>query len=301
MEGLGKAPREISSKYFYDQHGSELFDQICQLDEYYVTRTEMAIMDQFIDEIAHELGKDVMLVEYGSGSSTKTRKLLRHLPALAAYVPIDISSAHLMQTSDDLIALFPEIEILPVIADFTTSFPLPESQKKAARAVVYFPGSTIGNFPPEDAQKMLSQFSELAGETGGLLIGIDLQKDIATLEAAYNDAQGVTAAFNMNLLKRINRELGANFDLDGFEHRAIYCENEGRIEMRLICRKDQTVSISDQVFEFQVGEHITTEFSHKYTIEGFAKLAAQAGFVLKHQWCDPQEYFALLYFVADGK
>lgn len=301
LEGLSKTPRELSSKYLYDQHGSELFDQICELDEYYVTRTEMAIMDECIDEIAEEIGEDVMLVEYGSGSSTKTRKLLRHLKDLAAYVPIDISSEHLLQAVDDLRGLFPDIAILPVVADFTSQFSLPESQDPAAHAVVYFPGSTIGNFPRPDAQLMLEQFSDLVGQTGGLLIGIDLQKDIAVIEAAYNDAARVTAAFNMNLLKRINRELGANFDLTGFQHRAVYREDEGRIEMRLISQTAQTVSIGDQVFEFQAGEHITTEYSHKYTVDGFAKLAAKAGFSLKHQWSDPQEYFAILYFVADAK
>ena len=300
LEGLSKTPRELSAKYFYDQQGSELFDQICELEEYYVTRTEMAIMDQCIEEIALEIGKDVMLVEYGSGSSTKTRKLLRHLQELTAYVPIDISSEHLLQTANDLRNLFPDIEILPVVADFTTQFPLPKSKKPAAQAVVYFPGSTIGNFRRQDAQQMLEQFSDLVGESGGLLIGIDLQKDIAVIEAAYNDAEGVTAAFNMNLLKRINRELGANFDLGGFEHRAVYCENQGRIEMQLISKKAQTVSIGDQVFEFQAGEPITTEYSHKYKIDQFAKLAAQAGFLLKHQWSDPKDYFAILYFVADA-
>lgn len=300
LTGLGDSQRHFNCKYFYDLRGSQLFDAICETDDYYVTRTELAIMDQYLEEMVEQIGRQVMLLEYGSGSSTKTRKLLAKLEQPAAYVPIDISEEHLLQAANTLRELFPDIEVLPVTADFTSEFELPRSQKEATHAAVYFPGSTIGNFPPAEAKQMLARFAKIVGSDGGLLIGFDRQKDPKTLEAAYNDSQGVTAAFNLNLLHRINRELGADFDVDAFEHRAVYFPNEGRIEMQLVSKCAQTVNVGGKAFEFSSGEHIRTEYSHKYKIEDFTALAAEAGFSLRKHWSDPKQYFAVMYFVQNA-
>ena len=299
ISDLGKQPKQLQCKYFYDERGSQLFDQICELDEYYLTRTELAIMDQYIDEMARQLGSEVMLVEFGSGSSTKTRTLLDALHDPVAYVPIDISEEHLLKTARTLQQAYPRIEILPVVADFTSVIELPHSTREASHAAVYFPGSTIGNFTPDEAGKMLKRFSRLLGPQGGLLIGIDLQKSPQVIEAAYNDKKGITAEFNLNLLHRINSELGADFDVDDFEHRADYNEELGRVEIYVVSKVDQSVQIGDHEIRFEANEAVLTEYSHKYTIEGFTELAATAQFSLHKYWTDPDRLFAVMHLVND--
>ncbi|MCG8449364.1 MAG: L-histidine N(alpha)-methyltransferase [Pirellulales bacterium] len=296
VAGLSSQPRSLPCKYFYDERGSKLFDQICELDEYYLTRTELSIMSRYAEEMAAQIGPSVMLVEYGSGSSIKTRILLDHLRSPVAYVPVDISRDHLRHSADNLAMMFPDIEVLSVCADFTEDFELPVSRRESTHNAVYFPGSTIGNFQPEAAQAILSRLVNLCGCGGGLLLGIDLQKDRKTLESAYNDDAGVTAAFNLNLLGRINRELDGDIRMDQFAHRAHYNEALNRVEIALVSQCDQTLNIGHRSFDLAAGESIHTEYSHKYTIDGFAELAAVAGLTLRKAWTDPQNRFAVLYF-----
>jgi dimethylhistidine N-methyltransferase len=298
ISGLRTSPKSLPCKYFYDQRGSELFDRICQLDEYYLTRSELALMDQFAPEMGAQIGPGAMLVEYGSGSSVKTRYLLDALPDAAAYVPVDISREHLQQTARELARDYPRIEILPVCADFTQHFALPRSRRTATHSAVYFPGSTIGNFLPGQAIAVLRRISRMCGNGGGLLIGIDLKKDVATIEAAYNDLLGVTAEFNLNLLRRMNRELGADFDLSQFFHRARYNANLGRVEICLVSRRAQAVSFGGETIEFDRGETICTEYSHKYTVDEFAAVAAAAGLTLRREWTDKNRRFAVLHFAV---
>jgi dimethylhistidine N-methyltransferase len=296
LAGLHALPKTLPCKYFYDERGSQLFDEICQLDEYYLTRTEDEIIKRCAQEMADQIGPGVMLVEYGSGSSTKTRALLDRLDDPVAYVPVDISREHLHKTATHLSRIYPRIEMLPVCADFTKPFRLPASRREPTHSAVFFPGSTIGNFQPHEARAMLVQLAAMCGTGGGLLIGIDLQKDARTIEAAYNDSRGVTADFNLNVLRRINRELGGDFNLRQFAHRAIYNNVAGRVEMQLVSTRPQCVTISQHHFEFGAGEAIITEYSHKYTIEGFAALAAQAGLTLRRTWTDDRQQFAVLHF-----
>jgi dimethylhistidine N-methyltransferase len=300
LEGMRRRERALPCKYFYDAIGSKLFDEICELEEYYPTRTERRIMEDNAAEIAAQIGSGVRLVEYGSGSSTKTRVLLDHLDAPAAYVPVDISREHLQGTADLLSVAYRDIQILPVCADFTESFELPTPDKTPTHSAVYFPGSTIGNLEPNDAIALLAQITSLCGSGGGLVIGVDLQKDVAVLEAAYNDAAGVTARFNLNLLHRINREFGADFNLSQYAHSAHYNEDLGRIEISLVSQMEQRVTIDGESFEIARGEAIGTEYSHKYTIEGFAALAAKAGLTLHRHWTDARQWFGVLHFVTSG-
>ena len=296
VAGLSASPKHLPSKYLYDQRGSRLFDDICLLDEYYLTRCEDQIIKQYSQEMADQIGPGVMLVEYGSGSSTKTKALLHKLADPVAYVPVDISGEHLSQSAARLSQAFSAIEVLPVCADFTQPFHLPSSSRPPTHAAVFFPGSTIGNFERPAALAMLKQIADLCGLGGGLLIGIDLQKNIEVIESAYNDAQGVTAEFNLNMLQHINRELGSDFCLDQFRHRAVYDCTEHRIEISLVSRCDQRVAICEQGFQFKKGEPIITEYSHKYTIDGFAALAAEVGLTLRRSWTDDRQMFAVLHF-----
>jgi dimethylhistidine N-methyltransferase len=298
IAGLRSTPKQLPCKYFYDRRGSELFDRICQLDEYYLTRAELALMDQFAPEMGAQIGAGAMLVEYGSGSSVKTRYLLDGLPDPVAYVPVDISGDHLQQTAGELARDYPRIEILPVCADFTKDFALPRSRQPASHAAVYFPGSTIGNFLPGEAVALLRRITRMCGTGGGLLIGIDLKKSIPTIEAAYNDRLGVTAEFNLNLLRHINRELGADFDLDRFFHQARYNAELGRVEMHLISRRAQTVTLGGETVEFEPGETICTEHSHKYTVDEFAAVASAAGLTLRREWTTEKREFAVLHFAV---
>ena len=298
LQGLRASPRNLPCKYFYDERGSRLFDEVCELDEYYLTRTELTIMQQFAPEMAEEIGPGAMLIEFGSGSSVKTRLLLHQLHEPVAYVPVDISREHLQQVANRLSRAYPNIEVLPVCADFTEEFELPKPQGTPTHNAVYFPGSTIGNLHPEMARGMLARIAALCGNGGGILIGIDLQKDVATLEAAYDDAKGVTAEFNLNLLRHINRELDADFDLRHFEHRAFYNEEHGRVEIYLVSRCEQVINVGGDSFEFTEGEAICTEYSYKYTIDGFAEMAAAAGLTLKRFWSDEQRFFGVLHFAV---
>lgn len=295
VAGLRRDEKTISPKYFYDEYGSQLFDRITRLPEYYPTETELAIMRSNIDEIAEFVGEQASLIEFGSGSSTKIRILLDHLKSLAAYVPVDISDEHLLAAAERLRRDYPDIEILPIVADFTQPFDLPMPTVMPVRNVVYFPGSTIGNFTRDAALDLLHVMHHEAKEGGALLIGVDLQKDTATLERAYNDAQGVTAEFNLNMLRHINRVYGANFDLDAFRHRAEYNPTEGRIEMRLDSTSDQRIRLGDEEIAIAKGEAILTEYSHKYTLEGFATLAREAGFEVKRVWTDEDDLFSVQY------
>ena len=295
LAGLQQSPKSLPSKFFYDERGSKLFDAICELDEYYPTRTEKALMDAHIGDITDALGPGVRLVEYGSGSSDKTRILLDHLTDPAGYVPIDISREHLVQAAEALAADYPGLPVLPVCADYTASFDLPAPELPMARTVIYYPGSTIGNFERDEARAFLEHIAGLIAPSGGLLIGVDLQKDPGVLRAAYNDAEGVTAAFNKNVLRRINRELGANFDLGRFRHQAIYNEDEGRIEMHLVSEAAQRVTIDGVEIPFAEGERIVTEYSYKYTLEGFGELADAAGLCVERVWTDARAYFSVQY------
>jgi dimethylhistidine N-methyltransferase len=300
LTGLQRQPKSLPCKYFYDERGSQLFDEICQLDEYYPTRTELAIMRRHARDMAAQIGTGVRLVEFGSGSSLKTRILLDHLQDAAAYVPVDISREHLLRTAEDLSSAYPDTEVLPVCADFTTTFDLPTSVREPTHTAVYFPGSTIGNFSPAEARCLLARIAQMCGGGGGLLLGIDLQKEVGVLEAAYDDRRGVTAEFNLNLLRHMNRELDAGFDVDRFEHLAYYNEDFHRIEMHLRSRCRQTVTIAGESVELEEGETIRTECSHKYTIDGFASLAAGVGLTLHAFWTDERHYFAVLHLVVDA-
>ncbi len=301
LDGLRDTPKHLPSKLFYDERGSQLFDAICELDEYYPTRTEQAIMETHVEAMGEAIGPEALLVEYGSGSSMKTRILLDHADDLAGYVPIDISRDHLMQAAETIAARYPELDVLPVCADYTADYHLPEPAVSPERMVVYYPGSTIGNFTPEAARDFLAHIAGQVGPEGGLLIGVDLQKDEALLRAAYNDAKGVTATFNKNLLRRINRELDADFDLGRFRHEAIYNAGEGRIEMQLISEADQQVTVAGVDIPFATGERITTEYSYKYTVKGFAALAAAAGWSVEDVWTDADRLFSVQYAVQTAE
>jgi dimethylhistidine N-methyltransferase len=256
-------------------------------------------MQRYAAEMGEQIGERAMLVEYGSGSSTKTRILLDHLPHAVAYVPVDISREHLFEVSRQLQQDYPGIEVLPIAADFTSPFRLPNPQTRPEHTTVYFPGSTIGNFKSRQAERLLRSVAVLSSPCGGLLIGIDLEKEVRTLELAYDDPAGVTAQFNLNLLHRMRNELGAEIDIGSFEHVARYNRPYSRIDIfiRSIC--DQTIVIDDEVVHCGAGELIHTEYSHKYTIARFAKLAARAGLALRGSWTDARQYFAVLNFVVE--
>lgn len=298
LAGLTASPKTLPCKYLYDERGSELFDAICELPEYYLTRTELDIMQSHAAEIATVLGARVLLVEPGSGTSAKTRLLLDKLHWPCAYVPVDISREHLIKAADQLNRHYPDLEVLPVCADFSQAFALPAPHHPAARTLIYFPGSTIGNFEPDATVALLKQLLRLAGCKGALLIGVDLNKDRTLLEAAYNDVAGVTAAFNLNLLARLNRELGSDFDVSRFRHRAVFNPAEGRIEMHLDSLENQTVNIAGETVQFGAGESIITEYSYKHTLPGFAALAAQAGWKVQKVWTDERRWFSVQYLTA---
>jgi len=297
LAGLSRTLRTLPCKYFYDERGAALFQKICELPEYYITRTETAILRLHAHEMAQCIGARCELIGLGTGAGTKTRILLEELEAPAVYIPIDISKEQLRQSTALFHQLFPQLEILPVCTDYLQPFDLPDPLRTPARRIVYFPGSTIGNFEPREATEFLRRLVDLCGKDGGLLIGVDLQKDSDVLERAYNDSQGVTAQFNLNLLRRANRELDADFDLERWRHRAIYNSRVGRIEMHLISEIDQTVHVADREFHFErCGERIITEFSYKYTPEGFTALADGAGFDFARMWTDDARLFGVFYF-----
>lgn len=300
LAGLALPQKRIAPKFFYDQRGSQLFDAITELPEYYPTRTEIGILERHGEEMAEMVGRDALLVELGSGSSLKIRVLLEALePAL--YMPVDISREHLLESARALAESFPGLAVHAACADYSTAFDLPFDDEGRDRAA-FFPGSSIGNFDPGDAIGFLGRVGRLIGPGGRLLVGVDLRKDPRRLYAAYNDAQGVTAAFNLNLLRRINRELGADFELDAFEHRAFFNDAASRVEMHLVSRGDQRVHVDGQDFYFREGESIHTECSYKYSVEGFRGLAADAGFVAERVWTDDESLFSVhcLRFAGDS-
>lgn len=294
LEGLGQPAKRLPCKFFYDAAGSRLFDRICELPEYYPTRTEWQILEEHAADIAALLGPKTRLIEFGSGAGRKIRLLLRALAEPAAYVPVDISRNHLLMAAAALARDFPALHIAPVCADYTQPFTLPASSQWVAETTSgFFPGSTIGNFTPDQARAFLSMARLLLGRGAWMIVGVDLRKDAAILNAAYNDKAGVTAAFNLNLLSRINRELDGNFDLEAFRHHAFYDATEGRIEMHLISLRRQTVWIGDESFNFALGETIHTEDSYKYDIAGFQTIARQAGFEPIRAWTDQDRLFSL--------
>jgi dimethylhistidine N-methyltransferase len=293
IQGLSAAQPYISPKYFYDEAGSRLFEAICSTEAYYPTRTEVNIIRDNIADIVDVLGKDCLLIEPGSGDSYKVRLLLDALRPVA-YLPIDISKRYLQDEAKKLAAEFTWLNVHAICADFTGKLELPY-HVEATNRVAFFPGSTIGNFIPAQAVKVLEEIKNMVGEGGGLLIGVDLQKDTSILNAAYNDKEGYTAAFNKNLLRRINRELAADFSLEQFQHHAFFNEEEHRIEMHLVSLRDQSVNIGENVFHFSKGQSILTEYSHKYTVERFQKLAEKAGFHRVKTWVDERQLFSLHY------
>ena len=298
VAGLSSSPRWLPCKFFYDERGAELFQKICELPEYYVTRTETELLQRYGSEMAESVGANAELVGFGTGAGIKARMLLEHLENPIAYVPVDISKQRLIDSAIELSEAMPALEILPVCADYLQPLHLPKSLRKPDHVAVYFPGSTIGNLRPEIAKDFLRRVCRLCGTSGGLIIGVDLQKDPAVLEAAYNDSAGVTAEFNLNLLTRANRELGADFDLALWRHQAIYNEREGRIEMHLISEAEQTVHVGGDAFQFARGEKIVTEFSYKYTVDGFRRLAESVGFRLARVWTDAHQLFAVFHFTV---
>jgi dimethylhistidine N-methyltransferase len=295
VRGLSGPQKMISPKYFYDEAGSQLFEQITKLPEYYLTDAELEIMRTHVDDMAARIGRQASLIEYGSGSSLKTRILLEHLDALAAYVPVDISEEHLYASAQKIRREFPDLAVHPVVADFTRPFALPTPAVMPVKNVVYFPGSTLGNFEHDEALEFLRVMHGEAGEGGALLIGLDLQKNPDVIDRAYNDSQGVTAEFNLNVLRHLNNNFDADFDVAAFEHRAEYDEDAGRVVLELVSQKDQAFSIGSESFDIADGETILTEYSHKYTLEGFAKMARDAGFNVENVWMDPDKLFSVQY------
>jgi dimethylhistidine N-methyltransferase len=295
--GLSLEARSISPKFFYDAVGSALFDRICELPEYYPTRTEIRILTECAPEIAEQIGPHAEIVEFGAGSLTKVRLLLDALDAPRRYVPIDISGEHLEASVSRLRADYPSLAVQPMVADYTMPLVLPSREKGGGQRVGFFPGSTLGNFSPDEALAFL-QLAQRLLRGGGLLLGVDLVKDPALLHAAYNDSQGVTAAFNLNLLRRANAELDTDFDVDGFTHAAFYNAPLRRIEMHLVSRRAQAVTLDGQRFNFDEGETIHTENSYKFTIDGLRALAVQAGFRPAAVWTDPERLFSVHWLQA---
>jgi dimethylhistidine N-methyltransferase len=299
LSGLSSSPRTLPCKFFYDERGADLFLKICELPEYYITRTETELLRRYAPDISESIGENAALIGFGTGAGIKTRMLLEQLRNPIAYIPVDISKQRLIDSAVELSRAMPALEILPVCADYLQDLQLPKPLRKPEHVAVFFPGSTIGNLEPPVAQNFLRRVCRLCGKNGGLIIGVDLQKPKSILEAAYNDSAGVTAQFNLNLLLRSNRELGANFDLTRWRHRAVYNESEGRIEMHLLSEGEQAVKVGGREFRFADGEKIITEFSYKQTLDGFARLSASAGFrEAARVWTDSKKMFAIFHFAV---
>lgn len=297
LRGLMHTPKSISPKYFYDERGSKLFERICELEEYYLTRSEISVLEANAEEIAGRLGARCFLFEFGSGAGRKTKLVLDKLERPAAYAPVDISREMLLESAERLSRDYPRMQVVPVLGDFNDRIEIPDrfyswTQTKAA----FFPGSTIGNLDPEAAIAFFERVATLVGNNGMFLVGVDLLKDPHTLEAAYNDARGVTAAFNLNLLERFNRELGADFDLSAFRHLAFFNSARSRIEMHLESLRDQTVTVSGTQIDFRAGETIHTESSYKYSPEQFDELVSRTGFRRRRFWTDENRNFGVFLF-----
>lgn len=295
LHGLCQRQRTIPPKYFYDARGSRLFDLICTTPEYYPTRTETGILEQYGAQMAELIGTSCAIIELGSGSATKTPLLLQHLSNDAVYVPIDICEPHLLQSTQRLMDMFPAMPMQPICADYMQLPSLTLDDHAGLRRVVFFPGSTIGNCAPDEAIQLLRHAAELTGDDGGMLIGVDCKKSPQFLNAAYNDANGHTAAFNLNLLERMQRELNAELDPDGFAHYASYNPGEGRIEMHLVSQRKQSIRLNGDVFEFEQGETIHTENSYKYAAHEFHELVSAAGWYPKAMWADSDGLFNVHY------
>jgi len=297
INGLSKSQKSLPSKLFYDEEGSKLFDEICELEEYYLTRTETKIMNDNIEEMASHIGDECVLVELGSGSSIKIRFLIDNLPTLAAYIPVDISSNHLLNSTDDLKSDHHDLVVYPLIADYTKYFSLPDISVSYKSIDAFYPGSTIGNFTPKDAKAFLKRIVKTCGRNSSLLIGVDLKKDTEILNAAYNDKKGVTAEFNLNILNHINKTLNADFDLSKFEHCAYYSEENNRIEMHLISKTNQNIHINKHGIRIDKDESILTEYSYKYSTEEFAKLV-NGIYNVQKIWIDNQKLFSVQFLRA---
>jgi len=298
LTGLARREKAVPCKYFYDEEGARLFEAICELEEYYPTRTETSILQQNIDEIVALVGSRANLVDLGSGSGQKTRLLLKHLDRPASYCPVDVALEQLLECSARLAGQFPSLEVQPVCADYTDPFDLPAPPPGSGSTTLFFPGSTIGNFGPGEAAWFLRRMAGLCGPAGGLLIGVDLRKSVPMLNSAYNDSKGITAQFNLNLLARANRELQAGFDLGQFRHHAFYNEAAGRIEMHLVSRRRQRVPVDGTCFTFARDESVLTEHSYKYTVGLFHELAAKAGLEVVRSWTDERQWFSVHYLKA---
>ncbi|GAB5410143.1 MAG: L-histidine N(alpha)-methyltransferase [Balneolaceae bacterium] len=296
LHGMRLSQKSLPSKFFYDERGSKLFDEITELSEYYPTRTERRILEENLDEMASFLGEEILLIEPGSGSSEKTRILLSGMKSICCYIPIDISGEYLVKVAEGLRKQYPNIDIEPLATDYTTPFELPGIHEEA-RKIVFFPGSTIGNFNEETVKRFFEVISIIVGKSGGVLIGVDLKKDIEVLEAAYNDSKGITSDFNKNMLLHLNREIGSDFNPDFYDHKSVWVEEEGRIEMRLISNQDHLVNIDGEYFQLFEGEYIHTENSHKYSLDEFSRIVAP-WFVVKKVWTDANDYFSVQYLEA---
>ena len=294
---LSKSQKELSCKFFYDEHGSKLFEQISELEEYYLTRTEISILNNNIKDISDAVGEEVLILELGSGSSRKIRILLDNFKSIAAYIPVDISKEFLLYSAEKLSEEYSNLQIIPVVADYTTPFTIPEFKMSYSTIVAYYPGSTIGNFTREKAQYFLNNIAGLCGEKSGLLIGIDLKKEPGMLEKAYNDTKGITAEFNLNILKNINSSFGTNFKINKWKHIAFYNEERGRVEMHLQSLEEQSVRVNGTSILFKKDETIHTENSYKYSIEEFEEMIEDF-YSLRNVWSDPGNKFAVCYFEA---
>ena len=290
IKGLSERPRQIPPKYFYDKRGSELFDLICQQPEYYPTRTETSLLQYYAGEIAQHIGPDCIMVELGSGASEKARLLFDSLKP-TGYMGVDISEEFLLEATSQLARDYPWLEVHAICADFSTTLKIPDHYEQ--RHVAFYPGSSIGNFEPDQAVIFMEQVAEVVGRDGKFLIGVDLKKDEAVLNAAYNDAAGITAEFNLNLLERMKHELGAEFEPGAFAHQAFYNESDGRIEMHLVSTKNTRLVIDKKSFVFHLGDSIHTENSYKYSLDEFRDLAERAGFDVEQVWTDRKQYFSL--------
>jgi dimethylhistidine N-methyltransferase len=297
LSGLQKAQKELPCQYFYDDRGSQLFEHICALEEYYIPSTERSIMEAYVEEMAGLIGPHVSLIEYGCGDCAKVRILLDHLRDPIAYIPIDISQEQLIRVAREVSSDYPELEVLPVCADYTRDFELPVPKGRSNRIAVYFPGATIGNFDPFQTRQFLKHIAAVSRPGGVLLVGIDLKKDPTVLHRAYNDREGITAAFNLNLLRRINHEFNSDFQLDCFQHYAFYNPKESRIEMHLVSQKEQVVHLDSRTISFAKDESIWTESSYKYNLDEFRQIAADAGFRTERVWTDQQGWFSVQYLM----
>ncbi len=300
IAGLRQSPKRIPSKFFYDERGSQLFEAITELPEYYLTRTEISILTEYLPEMVHLIGPDATIIEFGTGAGLKTKLLLEGLEHPHTYIPIDISPEQLKAATAHLAASFPDLEVHPIVADYTTSIELPRVSS-GGRSVVFFPGSTIGNFTPAEAVDFLQQAAKLLQHNGGLLIGFDLVKDATVLEAAYDDSRGITAEFNKNLITRINKEFGVPISPEDFDHFAYFNSAGSRVEMHLVSHAAQSLQLDGNTIELVRGEHIITEYSYKYTPEAFREILLASGFEIQARWHDAQNYFEVCYATTDHK